>query len=307
MEPPSSTDEATHPFFDRVRYSDTDREGPLYGPHWKDTLVRLSSVPVQPALTGEPILLVGRLWYQHATTTRMKPDTTVETREDDCKISEDEAAAPAPADKETYAVLALKSDGNTSRVPTTPKHLHTTGVQQHYFHPVLHRSPQNVPHNQGRILMNLNVVMKARRTTTISRQNTNDAVVDRTQGQGDPCAPSPPRDETSSTMMTTTTMTTTIPETKDHTATTTKRTPKTTANRSAIQKSVLRPPAEVVLSCRRHPYPQHSTKAVITPKRTPNMYVCSNHSMTTASVIRDKKTMPQQNKTSSRLLKTKRK
>ena len=172
---PSSPDDPVeavpNPFLDRVRYSDHEREGQLYGPHWKETLVRMSSVPVQQAPTGEPILLVGRLWYQHATTRKKK------------------------------------------------------GV--HYFHPVLHRSPQNVPHNQGRILINLDVVMKGRRTTISRQNNTHHPAVDRTQCHGNTCAPSPLRDDTSSTMtmMTTTTTTTTIPETKDHTATT-KRTPK---------------------------------------------------------------------------------
>ena len=180
----------------------------------------MSSVPVQQAPTGEPILLVGRMWYHHATTTRMPEDTTA-TLENDRRISEDEATAPA--DKDTNAVTGMESDVQMrTRVPTTQQHQHRTGVQ-HYFHPVLHRSPQNVPHNQGRILINLDVVMKGRRTTISHQTTTQHPAMDRTQCQGATCAPSPPRDATRSTMMTTTT--TTIPETKDHTASTT-RTPK---------------------------------------------------------------------------------
>ena len=94
-----------NPFLQRVRESDYDEEARRLGPDWKKKLVELSGVPTLGSPTGEPALLVGRMWS-------------------------------------TWSIEKEQQD--------TPLQGPMAGV--------LHRSPHNVPVDQERILLNLDVV-----------------------------------------------------------------------------------------------------------------------------------------------------
>ena len=139
-----------NPFLERVRMTDNEREGSLYGPQWKETLVQMSSVPISQSPTGAPIMFIGRKWYQHAT--KEKHGTTTEQMEV-AMSDDDDDDDEADDDVQDYSITVesdLKKNNNNET---------KNAAQYHYFHPVLHRSPQNVPSIQGRVLMNLDVVM----------------------------------------------------------------------------------------------------------------------------------------------------
>ena len=90
------------PYLQRVRETNHDQEAKVYGPKWKQKLVEMSGIPISQSPTGEPAMLVGRMWSAWS----QQRDAPIE--------------------------------GPMSGV--------------------LHRSPHDVPGNQERILLNLDVL-----------------------------------------------------------------------------------------------------------------------------------------------------
>jgi len=137
-----------HPFLERVRMSKNEREEALYGPHWKEKLVQLSRVPISRSPTGAPIMLMGRTWYHQHATTKKKNGTPTEHREVATSEDKDSDDDDDDDDEDNDDAIAVDTDLHKNNNNTV-----NNAAPYHNFHPVLHRSPQNVPNIQGRILM----------------------------------------------------------------------------------------------------------------------------------------------------------